>query len=54
MPIRDARLPGVAADAGPREGVPVPLLPTLVFATVLILLVLALRSLRDPGRAGRA
>jgi hypothetical protein len=53
MPIREARLPGVAADAGPREGVP-PLLPILVFAAVLILLVLALRSLRDPGRAGRA
>lgn len=53
MPIRDARLPGAAADAGAREGVP-PLLPILVLATALILLVLALRSLRDPGRAGRA
>jgi hypothetical protein len=51
MPIREARLPGVAADAGPREGVPVPLLPTLV---LVMLVVLLLRSLRDPGRAGSA
>jgi hypothetical protein len=53
MPIREARLPGAAADAGPREGVP-PLVPILVLAAVLRLLVLVLRSLRDPGRAGRA
>jgi hypothetical protein len=51
MPIREARLPGVAADAGPREGVPVPLLPILALAMLVVLL---LRSLRDPGRAGSA
>lgn len=51
MPILDARLPGVAADAGPREGVPVPLLPILVLARLVALLLV---SLRDPGRAGSA
>jgi hypothetical protein len=47
IPIRDARLPGVEAPrAGPREGVPDPLLP--------ILAMLLFRPVRDPGRAGSA